>query len=101
MTKSILTPEVETFKFSAVTNYEINKEDLINLLITAGQGCSYWGKILVNFEPNKAYTKGYLQLEQEGCIAINTTDLNIDSKFYVEDMQCYEFDDISEIEIIK
>ena len=40
MTLTKTTPE-ETFKFEAVTKYEISKEDLINLLITVGQGSSY------------------------------------------------------------
>ena len=100
-TKEIKKAPEETFKFEAVTKYEISKEDLINLLITVGQGSSYWAKICVNFRPNKAYKKGYLNLECEGCIAINKTNFNLDSKFYIEDMQCYEFDDISEIEVIE
>ena len=101
MTKSITAPEVTTFKFSAVTNYEINKEDLINLLITAGQGISYWGEVYVNFKPNKPYEQGYLKIEREGGIYININNLNLDSKLFCLDYQCYEIEDKSEIEIIK
>jgi len=101
MTKSITVPEVTTFKFSAVTNYEINKEDLINLLITAGQGISYWGEVYVNFEPNKPYEQGYLKIEREGGIYININNLNLESKLFCLDYQCYEIEDKSEIEIIK
>ena len=101
MTKSITAPEVETFKFSAVTNYEINKEDLINLLITSGQGISYWGEVYVNFEPNKPYEKGFLDIEFEGGLYVNKNNLTLESKLFCLDYQCYEIEDKSEIEIIK
>ena len=101
MTKSITAPEVTTFKFSAVTNYEINKDDLINLLITAGQGISYWGEVYVNFEPNKPYEKGYLDIEFEGGLYVNKNNLTLESKLFCLDYQCYEIEDKSEIEIIK
>ena len=94
MTLTRTTPE-ETFKFEAVTKYEISKEDLIDLLITAGQGIYYWGEIYVNFRPNKAYKKGFLQLEREGGIYINTNKFNLDSKIF-----CLDKGDDTEIEII-
>ena len=97
MTKSITAPEVTTFKFSAVTNYEISKEDLINLLITSGQGISYWGQVYVNFEPNKPYTKGYLKIEREGGIYINTNNLNYSSGLFCLDYNCFETDEKPEI----
>ena len=101
MTNSITVPEVETFKFTAVTNYEINKDDLINLLITAGQGISYWGEVYVNFEPNKPYEKGFLDIEFEGGLYVNKNNLTIESKLFCLDYQCFEIEDKSEIEIIK
>jgi len=80
----------ETFKFEAVTKYEISKEDLIDLLITAGQGIYYWGEIYVNFRPNKAYKKGFLQLEREGGIIINKNNFHYDSEIFCLDYQCFE-----------
>ena len=56
------------FSFSAVTNYQIKEENLIDLLITAGQGISYWGQVYVNFEPNKPYEQGFLKIERGGNI---------------------------------
>ena len=94
MTLTKTTPE-ETFKFEAVTKYEISKKDLIDLLITAGQGIYYWGEIYVNFRPNKAYKKGFLKIEREGGIYINTNKLNLDSKIF-----CLDKGDDTEIEII-
>tara|TARA_R100001126_G_C4782327_1_gene127737 strand:- start:31 stop:516 length:486 start_codon:yes stop_codon:yes gene_type:complete len=101
MTLSKVNPEVETFRFSAVTNYEINKDDLINLLITSGQGISYWGEVYVNFEPNKPYEQGYLDIEFEGGLYVNKNNLTLDSKLFCLDYQCFEIEDKSEIEIIK
>ena len=89
------------FSFSATTNYQISEEDLISLLITAGQGISYWGQIYVNFEPNKPYEKGVLKIEREGGIYINVNNLNLDSNLFCLDYQCYEIEDKSEIEIHK
>lgn len=97
MTKSIAAPEVETFKFSAVTNYEITNKDLIDLLITAGQGISYWGEVYVNFEPNKPYEQGYLKIEREGGIYINTNNLNYQSGLFCLDYNCFETDEKPEI----
>jgi len=97
MTKSITAPEVETFKFTASTNYEITNKDLIDLLITAGQGISYWGQVYVNFEPNKPYEQGYLKIEREGGIYINTNNLNYSSGLYCLDYNCFEDDEKPEI----
>ena len=95
------TTSEETFKFEAVTKYEISKEDLIDLLITTGQGVSYWGQVYVNFEPNKPYEQGYLKIQRQGGIYINTNNLTLESKLFCLDYQCYEIEDKSEIEIIK
>jgi len=91
------TTKAEVFKFSANTNYEISKEDLIDLLITAGQGISYWGEVYVNFEPNKPYTKGYLKIEREGGIYINTNNLDYQSGLFCLDYNCFETDEKPEI----
>ena len=96
MTTTKTKPE-ETFKFSAITNYEISSEDLIDLLITAGQGISYWGEVYVNFEPNKPYTKGYLKIEREGGIYINTNNLNYHSGLFCLDYNCFEDDEKPEV----
>ena len=96
MTTTKTKPE-ETFKFSAITNYEISSEDLIDLLITAGQGISYWGEVYVNFEPNKPYTKGYLKIEREGGIYINTNKLNYHSGLFCLDYNCFEDDEKPEV----
>jgi len=91
----------KTFSFTAKTKYQIKEEDLIDLLITAGQGISYWGQVYVNFEPNKPYEQGYLDIEHEGGIYINKNNLSLESKLFCLDYQCYEIEDKSEIEIIK
>ena len=54
------------YTFSCNSIYLIKEKDLIDLLITAGQGINYWGVVYVNFIPNKAYEKGYIDLEHEG-----------------------------------
>ena len=89
------------FSFSAVTNYQIKEENLIDLLITAGQGISYWGQVYVNFEPNKPYEQGFLKIEREGGIYINVNNLSLESKLFCLDYQCYEIESKEEIEIIK
>ena len=91
------TTKAEIFKFSAITNYEISKEDLIDLLITAGQGISYWGQVYVNFEPNKQYEQGYLKIEREGGIYINTNKLDYQSGLFCLDYNCFETDEKPEI----
>jgi len=91
----------KTFSFSAVTNYQIKEENLIDLLITAGQGINYWGVVYVNFIPNKAYEEGYIDLEHEGGIFINKNNLSLESKLFCLDYQCYEIESKEEIEIIK
>ena len=101
MTLSKVTPDAQTFTFEASTKFEIKLSDLTDLLITAGQGISYWGQIYVNFEPNKPYEKGFLKIEREGGIYINVNNLNLDSNLFCLDYQCYEIEDKSEIEIIK
>jgi len=91
----------KVFSFSAVTNYQIKEENLIDLLITAGQGISYWGQVYVNFIPNKPYEQGYLDIEHEGGIYINRNNLSLESKLFCLDYQCYEIESKEEIEIIK
>ena len=91
----------KTFSFTAKTNYEIKEENLIDLLITAGQGINYWGVVYVNFIPNKAYEEGYIDLEHEGGIFINKNNLSLESKLFCLDYQCYEIESKEEIEIIK
>ena len=91
----------KTFSFSAVTNYQIKEENLIDLLITAGQGINYWGVVYVNFIPNKSYEQGYLDIEHEGGIFINKNNLSLESKLFCLDYQCYEIESKEEIEIIK
>ena len=95
MTIQKITPEVETFTFEASTKFEIKLTDLTDLLITAGQGCYFWGRVFVNIDPRKPFKKQDLKLEKEGGIIINTNNLNLDSNIYVEDCG-----DDSEIEII-
>jgi|TARA_Y100000289_G_scaffold4428_1_gene4080 hypothetical protein len=101
MTIKQLTTKNKDYTFSCNSIYLIKEKDLIDLLITAGQGISYWGEVYVNFEPNKPYEKGFLKIEREGGIYINTNNLNLESKLFCLDYQCYEIEDKSEIEIIK
>tara|TARA_Y100000114_G_scaffold56390_1_gene51626 strand:+ start:333 stop:854 length:522 start_codon:yes stop_codon:yes gene_type:complete len=89
------------YTFSCNSIYLIKEKDLIDLLITAGQGINYWGVVYVNFIPNKAYEKGYVDLEHEGGIFINKNNLSLESKLFCLDYQCYEIEDKSEIEIIE
>ena len=91
----------KTYSFTAKTKYQIKEENLIDLLITAGQGISYWGEVYVNFIPNKPYEQGYLNIEHEGGIFINKTNLSLESTLYCLDYQCFEIDSKEEIEIIK
>ena len=91
----------KTYSFTAKTKFQIKEENLIDLLITAGQGINYWGVVYVNFIPNKAYEKGQIDLEHEGGLFINKNNLSLDSKLFCLDYQCYEIEDKSEIEIIK
>ena len=83
------------FSFSATSNYSIKEKDLIDLFITVGQGITYWGEAYINFRPNKAYEKGFLKIEREGGIYINTNQLDLDSKIF-----CLDKGDDTEIEII-
>ena len=85
----------KTFSFSATSNYSIKDKDLIDLFITAGQGMCYWGEAYINFRPNKAYEKGFLKIEREGGIYINTNNFNLDSLIY-----CVDRGDDTDIEII-
>ena len=85
----------KTFSFSATSNYSIKEKDLIDVFITVGQGISYWGEAYINFRPNKAYEKGFLKIEREGGIYINTNKFNLDSQIY-----CVDRCDDTEIEII-
>ena len=85
----------KTFSFSASSIYEIKDKDLIDLFITVGQGMCYWGEAYINFRPNKAYEKGFLKIEREGGIYINTNKFELDSKIF-----CVDKGDDSEIEII-
>ena len=83
------------FSFSATSNYSIKDKDLIDLFITVGQGITYWGEAYINFRPNKAYEKGFLKIEREGGIYINTNKFNLDSLIF-----CVDRCDDTEIEII-
>ena len=56
---------------------------------------------IVNFEPNKPYEKGFLDIEFEGGLYVNKNNLTIESKLFCLDYQCFEIEDKSEIEIIK
>ena len=51
MTLSKVTPDAQTFTFEASTKFEIKLSDLTDLLITAGQGCYFWGRVFVNIDP--------------------------------------------------
>ena len=83
------------FSFSATSNYSIKETDLIDLFITVGQGITYWGEAYINFRPNKAYEKGFLKIEREGGIYINTNKFKLDSEIF-----CIDKGDDSDIEII-
>ena len=85
----------KTFSFSASSIYEIKDKDLIDLFITVGQGITYWGEAYINFRPNKAYEKGFLKIDREGGIYINTNKLKLDSEIF-----CIDKGDDSDIEII-
>ena len=85
----------KTYSFSVKTKYQIKDTDLIDLFITIGQGITYWGEAYINFRPNKAYEKGFLKIEREGGIYINTNEFNLDSKIY-----CVDRGDDTDIEII-
>ena len=85
----------KTFSFSASSIYEIKDTDLIDLFITVGQGITYWGEAYINFRPNKAYEKGFLKIEREGGIYINTNKFDLDSIIF-----CVDRCDDTEIEII-
>jgi len=82
------------FSFTCNSNYQIKEKDLIDLFITVGQGITYWGEAYINFRPNKAYEKGFLKIEREGGIYINTNKFNLDSLIY-----CVDRCDDTEIEI--
>ena len=84
----------KTFSFSATCNYSIKEKDLIDLFITVGQGMCYWGEAYINFRPNKAYEKGFLKIEREGGIYINTNKFCLDSLIY-----CVDRCDDTDIEI--
>ena len=60
-----------------------------------GQGITYWGEAYINFRPNKAYEKGFLKIEREGGIYINTNKFDLDSKIF-----CVDRGDDTDIEII-
>ena len=83
------------FSFTCNSNYQIKEKDLIDLFITVGQGITYWGEAYINFRPNKAYEKGFLKIEREGGIYINTNKLKLDSEIF-----CIDKGDDSDIEII-
>ena len=72
MTLSKVTPDAQIFTFEASTKFEIKLSDLTDLLITAGQGCYFWGRVFVNIDPRKPFKKQDLKLEKEGGIVINT-----------------------------
>ena len=72
----------------------IKEQDLIDLFITVGQGMCYWGEAYINFRPNKAYEKGFLKIEREGGIYINTNKFDLDSIIF-----CVDRCDDTEIEI--
>ena len=94
MTLSKVTPDAQTFTFEASTKFEIKLSDLTDLLITVGQGITYWGEAYINIRPNKAYEKGFLKIEREGGIYINTNKFNLDSLIF-----CVDRCDDTEIEI--
>ena len=75
----------KTFSFSATSNYSIKDKDLIDLFITVGQGITYWGEAYINFRPNKAYETGFLKIEREGGLYINTNKFDLDSKIFCLD----------------
>ena len=83
------------FTFSCNSNYQIKEKHLIDLFITVGQGITYWGEAYINFRPNKAYEKGFLKIEKEVGIFINTNKFDLDSQIFWLDRG-----DDSEIEII-
>ena len=95
MTLSKVTPDVQIITFEASTKFEIKLSDLTDLLITAGQGCHFWGRVFVNIDTTKPFKDQDLKLERDGGIIINTNNLNLDSQIYVEDCG-----DDTEIEII-
>ncbi len=82
------------FSFICNSNYQIKDKDLIDLFITVGQGITYWGEAYINFRPNKAYEKGFLKIEREGGIYINTNKFDLDSIIF-----CVDRCDDTEIEI--
>ena len=96
MTLSKVTPDAQTFTFQASTKFEIKLSDLTDLLITAGQGCYFWGRVFVNIDTKKPFKDQDLKLEREGGIIINTNNLSLDSEIYVEESG----DDDDEIRII-
>ena len=96
MTLSKVTPDAQIFTFEATTKFEIKLSDLTDLLITAGQGCYFWGRVFVNIDTTKPFKDQDLKLEREGGIIINTNNLNLDSQIYVEESG----DDDDEIRII-
>ena len=57
MTLSKVSPDAQTFTFEATTKFEIKLSDLTDLLITAGQGCYFWGRVFVNIDPRKPFKK--------------------------------------------
>ena len=73
------------FSFTCNSNYQIKEKDLIDLFITVGQGITYWGEAYINFRPNKAYEKGFLKIEREGGIYINTNKFDLDSEIFCID----------------
>tara|TARA_Y100000114_G_scaffold60835_1_gene55851 strand:- start:105 stop:569 length:465 start_codon:yes stop_codon:yes gene_type:complete len=89
------TKTTKTYSFTVKSKYQIKETDLIDLFITVGQGITYWGEAYINFKPNKAYEKGFLKIEREGGIFINTNKFELDSKIF-----CVDRGDDSEIEII-
>ena len=89
------TKTTKTYSFTVKSKYQIKETDLIDLFITVGQGITYWGEAYINFRPNKAYEKGFLKIEREGGIYINTNQFNLDSLIY-----CIDKCDDTDIEII-
>jgi len=85
MTLSKVIPDVQTFTFETTTKFEIKLSELTDLLITAGQGCYFWGRVFVNIDTKKPLKDQDLKLEREGGIIINTNNLNLDSNIYVEE----------------
>ena len=96
MTIQKVTPDAQIFTFEASTKFEIKLSDLTDLLITAGQGCYFWGRVFVNIDTKKPFKDQDLKLEREGGIIINTNNLSLDSGIYVEESG----DDDDEIRII-